>query len=60
MRNDTLLYLMHEVRQLQKKYEATHNGQIRDKLKKKEAILDHMLSQEIKPTDPQQKLFEAK
>lgn len=52
--------LVFEVRELQKKYAASGNGLIKDKLRKKEIILDNVIKQEMKPRDPQQVLFESK
>jgi hypothetical protein len=60
MTHDQFVLLVWEVRSLQKKWIETGNGQVRDKLRKKEFILDAELSKEVKPKYPQQMLFEAK
>ncbi|KAA5532684.1 hypothetical protein F0919_18050 [Taibaiella lutea] len=53
------ILLVFEVRQLQKKYELTRDGNVRKRMKKYEAILDNVIKQEMKPRNPQQELFEA-
>jgi len=59
MTNDEIFLLTKEVLDLQEKYDKTHNGLIRDKLRKKQQILKHVIAQKVKPKDEKQSLFEA-
>lgn len=59
-REKQIFALMRDVLELHDKFEKTRNGSVRDSLRKKRAILDNMLKQELDPRDQQQVLFEAK
>lgn len=60
MTDEQIFLLTKEVLDLQEKYDKTQNGLVRDQLRKKQAILKHVIAQRIKPKDKQQSLFEAR
>lgn len=59
MSQEEILTLTGEVLDLWRKYEKTHNGQVRDKFLKKRAILEKEIDAIRAKRDPNQLLFEA-